>query len=120
GRPAEPSRGRADQEAAEASARRRSDLVVKPVHDRADRSLERLQGDVAGEAIGDDHVGGLRQQVAPLGVAAEVELTPGEQRVRLQAQLVALLRLLADRAQTTFRILTPEELIREDRAHVAE
>ena len=41
-----------------------------PCDHRPDRAFDRLQGDVAGEAVGDDHVGRLGEQVAALGVAA--------------------------------------------------
>ena len=41
----------------------------------------------------------LRRRCAALDVAAEAEVALGEQRVRLERELVALLRLLADREQ---------------------
>ena len=66
---------------------------------RLDRPLERLQRDVAREAVADDDVGLAVEQVAALGVAGEVEIARGEQLVRLERELVPLLRLLADREQ---------------------
>ena len=46
----------------------------KRVENRPDRPFERLQHDVAGEAVGDDDVGGAAEDVATLGVAGEVEI----------------------------------------------
>ena len=59
-----------------------------------------FERDVAGEPVGDDDVGGAVEDVAALGVAPEVEIGGREQRVRLERELVALLRLLADREET--------------------
>ena len=39
---------------------RRRDLVAQRVEQLADRPLEQLERDVAGEAVGDDHIGGAR------------------------------------------------------------
>ena len=58
--------------------------------------------------------------VAALGVALEAELARREQRVRLERQLVPLLRLLADREQAHVGPLDVEDLLGEDRAHVRE
>ena len=96
---AQPPGGRADEQPAELPGRGRGDLRAQRVEDGADRPLERLQRDVAGEAVGDDDVGGAREDVAALGVAPEVEVARGEQLVRLERELVPLLRLLADREQ---------------------
>ena len=43
-------------------------------------ALDRLQDDVAGEAVGDDHVGVGIEQVAALDVAAEVAASPTSRR----------------------------------------
>ena len=88
-----------DQEAAELAPRGGADLVPDAFEQRPDRAFEKLQADVAGEAVADDDVAGVAQQIAALGVAAEVEVGRDEQRVGLERELVALLRLLADREQ---------------------
>ena len=68
-----PAGGGADQQAADLSAAAGRDLFSQRFEDDCDRALEQLQDDVAGEAVADDDVGGTEQQVAALGVAAEVE-----------------------------------------------
>ena len=96
---AQPPRSGADEEPAEGSGRAGRDLLAQRVEQGANRPLDRLERDVAGEAVGDEDVGGALEDVAALGVAAEVELGGGEQLVRLERELVPLLRLLADREQ---------------------
>jgi hypothetical protein len=70
-----------------------------------DRPLERLQRDVAGEAVGHDHVDLAGQQVAALHVASETQWqgsprrVRGKQFVRPPGELVALARLGADGEQ---------------------
>ena len=54
---AKPSRGGADEQAAELASRRAADLRPQRLEDAADRALERLERDVAGEAVADDDVG---------------------------------------------------------------
>ena len=66
-------RRRADQQAAEFSPGRRADFAAQLVEQLADRPLEELERDVAGEAVRDDDVRGSAQEVARLGVAREVE-----------------------------------------------
>src|SRR5688572_27306128 len=66
--------------------------------DRPHAALDGLEGDVAGEAVGDDDVGPAEGEVTPLDVADE----PGqlrEQVVGALAHLVALAHLLADRQE---------------------
>src|SRR5688500_8219510 len=66
--------------------------------DRPHTALDGLEGDVAGEAVGDDDVGPAEGEVTPLDVADE----PGqlrEQVVGALAHLVALAHLLADRQE---------------------
>ena len=75
--------------------------------------FEQLQRDVAGEPVGDDDVGGAREQLARLRVSREAD--PGglaQQRVRLDRQLVALLGLLADREQPHLGVGDAEDLRR--------
>src|SRR5829696_7808304 len=119
-RRAEPSGRRSDQETAELPARRRFDLLAQRVQHRLDRAFEQLQGDIAGEAVADDDVRGPGEQVPALGIAGELELARRQERVRLERELVSLLRLLADREQAHLRARDPEHLLREHRTHVAE
>src|SRR4051812_256289 len=65
---------RADQETADLAASTRGYLGAQAVENRANRPFQGLEDDVAGEAVGDDHVGGAAQDVAPLAVALEVEV----------------------------------------------
>ena len=58
-----------------------------------------------------------REDVAPLGVALEVEVARREELVRLERQLVPLLRLLADREEPHLRVRDAEDLLGEDGAH---
>ena len=83
-------------------------------------SLERLQRDVAGEAVRDDDVRVTLEQRPPLGVPAEAEIRGAEELVRLERQLVALLGLLADRQEPHLRIRHLEDLLGEHGAHVRE
>src|SRR5581483_6974900 len=55
--------------------------------------------------------------VAALAVPGEVQIAGGEQRVRLDRQLVPLLRLLADGQKPDNRILDTEHLLGEDGPH---
>src|SRR5438105_5815806 len=87
----EPPGSRANQQAAELAARRRGDLGAQRVEDRADRPFERLQDDIAREAVGDDDIGGAAEDVAALGVAGELEVARGEQLVHLERELVPFL-----------------------------
>src|SRR5205085_5719130 len=89
--PAEPIRRRPDQETAELAARRGRDLLAERVEERLDRPLEELQADVAGEAVGDDDVGGAGEELAALDVALEAQVALGEEPVRLERELVPLL-----------------------------
>src|SRR5207302_2279395 len=84
---------------------------------RPDRPLDRLERDVPGEAVGDEDVGRAFEDVAALCIAAEVEIGRRQQLVRLESQLVSLLRLLADREQAYLRAGDLEDLLGEDRAH---
>src|SRR5262245_13726117 len=100
-----------DQEPSDLAARRRADLVADAFEDRRDRAFEELEADVSGEAVADDDVAGPAQDVPALDVAAEVEVALREQRVRLERELVALLRLLADREQPHLGIVDLEHLV---------
>ncbi len=60
------------------------------------------------------------KQLAALDVAAELEPALGQEPVRLERELVALLRLLPDREQADVRLRPVEDLLGEDRAHVRE
>ena len=88
-----------DQHAARLAPGGRRDLAAKPVERRPDRPLDRLQDDVARETVADDDVGRMREEPAALDVALEAEVARPQQLVRLERELVSLLRLLADRQQ---------------------
>src|SRR6266700_1440266 len=95
--------GGTDQDAPELAPSRRADLLAERVQQLADRPFEQLQRAVAGEAVGDDDVGGAAEQIAGFGVAEEVQVAPAQELVRFEGELVPLLRLLADREQPDFR-----------------
>src|SRR5689334_16096533 len=99
-----------DQEAAELPARGGGHLLPEGVEEVLDRPLEQLEHDVAGEAVGHDDVGGAAQELAALGVAAEVERALAQQGVRVERQRVSLLVLLADREEPHLWVLHAEEL----------
>ena len=84
-------------------------LGAERVEQRGDDGLhptfERLQHDVAGEAVGHADVDVGAHHVAALDVADEVEAgRGGQQLVRLLAEGVALARLLTDRQQADPRL----------------
>src|SRR5688572_26307211 len=68
-----PTGGRPDQQPAELSPGGLGDLLAQRVEQLLDRPLQQLQGDVPGEAVGDDDVGREAQQLARLRVPLEVE-----------------------------------------------
>ena len=118
---AEAARRRADQEPAQPAAQRGGDLLSKRIERRLDRSLEQLQGHVPREAVADDDVGHLAQQVAPLDVADEAEARRLQRAgVGLADEPVALLRLLADGEERHFGMPHAHDLLGEDGAHVRE
>src|SRR5439155_1461280 len=106
---AEAPRGRADEQAAELPRRGGGDLSAKRVEEGADRALEGLENDVAGATVGDDDGVGAAEDVATLRVAAEVQVACGEEVVRLERQLVALLAFLADREEAHLRLCELED-----------
>src|SRR2546421_2741969 len=81
---AEAAPGWTDEEPPEGSDRARGDLRAQRVEERPDRALDGLERDVAGEPVGHEDVGCALEDVAPLGVAAEVEVRGGEQLVGLE------------------------------------
>src|SRR2546430_17205768 len=85
---AKPSRSRPDQQAAELAERGGRDLSAEPLQQDRDRPFERLQADVAREAVGDDDVSRLDEQLAALAVAGEVQLALHEQAVCFERELV--------------------------------
>src|SRR5437868_12032622 len=113
----QPSGSGTDEEPADGAARIGGDLLAECVEQRGDRPLEELERDVPGEAVGDDDVGRAAEDVAALAVATEVEVARGEELMRLERELVALLRLLADGEQAHFQVGHAEDLLGEDGAH---
>ena len=111
---------RADQEPSDLAARGRLDRLAQAADGGRDSALERLQGHVPGEAVADDHVGRAVQEVAALDVPDEAKRARLEQRMGFTDELVALLRLLADREERDGRALDLERVLGEDGAHVGE
>ena len=89
-------------------------------------ALERLQGHVAGEAVGHDHVDLAGQQVAALDVAGEADRQAAVRRVGVEqligapGQLVALARLGADGEQADPRLGDAEGGLRVGHAELGE
>ena len=110
------SAGRRACRAASTRSRSRSASSSSP-----DRPLEQLQRDVAGEAVGDDDVGGAAQQVARSRRCRRSRgRSLAQQRVRLERELVALLRPPRRSRAGAPRARDAEHLLGEDRAHVRE
>src|SRR6476646_2269169 len=68
---AELPRPRPDQQPAELSQRSRGELLAEGSQQARDRSLEELEGDVAGEAVGHDDLPACGQEIAAFRVARE-------------------------------------------------
>src|SRR3954470_17823297 len=117
---AQAARGGTDEEASEFPARARLDLLSELVEERLDRPFHELERHVAREAVADDHVGCVREQLAALDVADEVEMARLENRMRLADEAVPLLRLLADGEERDVRVSDAQDLLGEDGAHVPE
>ena len=66
-------RRRPDEEAADLAAHAGAELGAERAEQRPDRPLERLQRDVAGEAVADDDVADALEQLPALDVALEAE-----------------------------------------------
>ena len=76
--------------------------------DRRQAAFEGLEHDVAGEPVAKGNVRHAGEDVPALDVPVEAQIGRGaEQRVRLEAELVALLVLLADRREHEDRHLRP-------------
>jgi hypothetical protein len=117
---AQASRGGTDEEAAELPPRARLDLLSELVEERLDRPFHELERHVPREAVADDHVGCVREQLTALDVADEVEMAGLENRMRLADEAVSLLRLLTDREEGDLRVGDAQDLLDEDGAHVPE
>ena len=92
-----------------------------PSSTRLDRALEQLEADVAGEAVADDDVAGMASSRWRLStLPPKLRSVRGEERVRLERELVPLLGLLADREQPHLGLRDLEHLLGEDRAHLGE
>jgi hypothetical protein len=111
-----PQQGAADDRP-RARLRRRADGSQQRVH----RALHRLQRDVAGEAVADDHVGGAGPEREALDVADEVEVARGgELGVGGHDVARAARRLLAVGEQRHTRALEPVDRLHEGGAHMRE
>ena len=71
---AQAARRGADQQPTQGSALTGFDLLAESGEDAPNRPLERLQDDVAGEAVANDDISGALEQVAALRVPLEVEI----------------------------------------------
>jgi hypothetical protein len=109
-----------DEETAELPARAFLDLLSELVEKRLDRPLHELERHVPREAVADHHVGGMREQLAALDVADEVEMAGLEKRMRLPDEAIPLLRLLADGEKSDGRVGDAQDLLGEDGTHVPE
>ena len=96
--------------------------LAQQVADQLQRALAGLQRDVAGEAVGDHHVGGAGGDVVALDEADELRRdVAGAQRLGGQAQRVVALQFLgADVQQADGRRGQPEHGAREHVAHHGE
>src|SRR5262245_16379412 len=72
---AQPACGWADEKTAELPPRCALDLASELVEQRLDRPFHELQRHVSREAVADDHIGRVGEQVATLDVADEVQMT---------------------------------------------
>src|SRR5438132_5008380 len=72
------------------------DVLLHQAHHEVEDALAQLQDDVAGEAVGDDHVGGAAVDVAALDVTDEtvLERTGAEKFERLLNEIVTLTSFL--------------------------
>ena len=95
-------------------------------HDRPHRALERLEGDIAGEPIGDDDIGFVGHDVATLDVADPLTVGgggPGRIAQELEALLdegAALPGFFADRQQADLGALDTEAVAGVDTTHLGE
>ena len=103
--------GQRRQQAERFGARRPAvgEPVQNQAHEVRRRALQRLQQHVAGEAVGDHHVGGAVEHIAAFDVAVEVDhVVRSEQLVGFFDEQVSLLGFLADRQQAHLRRLHAE------------
>src|SRR3954451_2881660 len=87
---------RPDQQPTGLPARGRGDLCAEGLEEGLDRPLHELQRHVSGEAVADDDVSGMREELPALDVSDEIQGALFEERVGLAHEAVSLLRLLPD------------------------
>ncbi len=105
-RSAQPAEGGAQQQTPRGGERAGARGGANRIRHRPRGPLQGLQGDVPGEAVGDDHVGLPAQQVPTLDVADEADsLSLGQSLMRRDHVLAPLLLLLADGEQRNPRAL---------------
>lgn len=82
------------------------DTAAHSLHHQADDTFGKLQDDVPGKTVTDDHIGRPFQDVTPLDVSNEVEARPRimHQSVCLNSEIRSLRVFLADVQQTDPRI----------------
>ena len=95
---AQPLQPRPGQQVGEPARPAVGEHLAQQVADQPQRALAGLQRDVAGEAVGDDHVGGAGGDVVALDEAVELRADmAGAQDFRGLAQRVVALQLLRSR-----------------------
>ena len=97
-----------------------TELVLKEGGGRATEGFGELEEDVADEAIADDHVGLISEDVGAFDVADEVESAFPEDGVGFLDLTVALALLLADAEEADGGVRDAEEFADEDAAHDGE
>src|SRR5438552_6577999 len=107
---AKPPERRAGQEVPEPRPDRLPDLLPQEMENRLGGAFDRLQRDVADEAVADNDVGLAIEDIAPFNVADEVEGRLLQDPEGLPCDLVALGVLLADTHQPDARIRNPQGL----------
>ena len=96
-------------------------VLIHLIHHELEDAFAQLQDDVAGEAIGHDHVGGTAVNVAALDVADEaiLERAVAEEFVGLLNEFVAFALFLADVHEADGGPFATEHVAGEDGAHHA-
>ena len=118
---AQPAQRRLEQQAARLGPRARRRRVAHRAQQGVRGPLHDLEEDVAGEAVGHDHVGLARPDREALDVAREVQpARAAERRVGRLHVLGPLRRLGAVGEQGDARALDAEHRLHEGRAHVRE
>src|SRR4029077_376780 len=117
---AEPPDTVTDQRAADLALERARNFVAQAPKEKIRGRLGHLDGDVADEAVGDDHIRLAAVKVLRLDVADEATHRAFQTARRLFDQLVALALFLTIAEQANTRLSSPHHLARVNRAHRCE